>query len=76
MMNMEYRFATEEDLDLLSEWNYQLITDEGHHNTMTVPELRDRMKEWLLNGGYKAVIFGSKKEPVAYALYRETESEV
>ena len=33
------------------------------------------MKGWL-GGEYQAVIFGPKAEPVAYALYRETESEV
>ena len=75
-MKMEYRFAIDSDLDLLAEWNHQLIRDEGHRNPMTVPELRDRMKRWLLGGEYKAVIFGSKAEPVAYALYRETEGEV
>jgi hypothetical protein len=40
---MRYRFADNTALDLLSEWNHQLIRDEGHRNTMTIPELRDRM---------------------------------
>ena len=31
---MEYRFATDSDLDLLAEWNHQLIRDEGHRNPM------------------------------------------
>ena len=42
---------------------------------MTVPELWERMKEWL-TGEYKAVIFGSKSDPVAYALFRETATEI
>jgi GNAT superfamily N-acetyltransferase len=72
---MEHRFATDTDLDLLAEWNHQLIRDEGHRNPMTVPELRDRMRGWLA-GEYKAVIFGPAAEPVAYALYKETAGEV
>lgn len=67
---MEYRFATESDLDLLAEWNHQLIRDEGHRNPKTVPELRERMRGWL-GGEYKAVLFGPAGEPLAYALYRE-----
>jgi GNAT superfamily N-acetyltransferase len=74
-MTMEHRFATDTDLDLLAEWNHQLIRDEGHRNAMTVPELRDRMSGWLA-GEYKAVIFGPGAEPVAYALYKENATEI
>lgn len=42
---------------------------------MTVPELRDRMKGWLASE-YKGVIFVTGKEAVAYALFRETATEV
>lgn len=72
---MEYRFATEADLDLLAEWNHQLIRDEGHRNPMTVPELRERMRGFLA-GDYQAVLFCTGPEPVAYALYRESDSEI
>ena len=72
---MEYRFATTSDLDRLAEWNHQLIRDEGHRNSMTVPELRERMLGWI-SGEYKAVIFGSESDPVAYALFKETAAEV
>ena len=72
---MQYRWATENDLDLLAEWNHQLIDDEGHRNSMTVPELRKRMAEWLA-GEYRAVIFEAGQEPIAYALYRENAQEV
>jgi len=68
---MHHRFASESDLDLLAEWNHQLIRDEGHRNPMTVRELRERMRGWL-EGEYKAVIFAIEGEPVAYALYRES----
>lgn len=72
---MHHRFASESDLDLLAEWNHQLIRDEGHRNPMAVPELRERMRQWLA-GEYKAVIFAIEDEPVAYALYRESATEV
>ncbi|MCH9023600.1 MAG: GNAT family N-acetyltransferase [Planctomycetes bacterium] len=67
---MEYRFGSEGDLDLLAEWNYQLVRDEGHRNLMSVGELRERMKGWL-EGEYKSVIFQVGSDSVAYALYRE-----
>jgi predicted acetyltransferase len=72
---MEYRLVTDQDMDLLAEWNHQLIRDEGHRNQMPVPELRERMKGWLA-GEYKAVVFLGDSEPVAYGLYRETSEEV
>lgn len=72
---MEHRFATDSHLDLLAEWNHQLIRDEGHRNSMTVPALRERMRGWLA-GEYVAVLFGPQTEPVAYALYEEHATEV
>ncbi len=72
---MQYRFSNDSDLDLLAEWNHQLIQDEGHRNPMAVPELRERMKGWL-TGEYKAVIFSEEGESVAYALYKEDAKEI
>jgi len=72
---MEYHIATETDLDLLAEWNHQLVQDEGHRNQMTVAQLRDRMREWL-SADYSAVIFTQNDEPVAYAVFREQEGEI
>jgi GNAT superfamily N-acetyltransferase len=72
---MKHRFGTESDLDLLAEWNHQLIRDEGHRNPMTVSQLRARMQGWLA-GAYKAVLFDEAAEPVAYALYREDKEEI
>jgi len=74
-MTISYRFAARDDLDLLAEWNHQLIRDEGHRNPMTVPELRERMRGWLA-GEYRAVIFTVDGAPVAYALYRDSEREI
>lgn len=72
---MQYRSATNDDLDVLAEWNHQLIHDEGHRNPMALAELRERMRGWLA-GEYRAVVFLDKGQAVAYALYRESENEV
>ena len=61
---MKHRFGTESDLNLLAEWNHQLIRDEGHRNPMTIAQLRERMRGWLA-GEYKAVLFDKAAEPVA-----------
>ncbi len=72
---MDYRIATQDDLDLLAEWNKQLIQDEGHRNPMTVPELQERMKGWI-ESDYKAVVFCVAGEEIAYGLYREGPAEI
>jgi len=72
---MEYHIANETDLDILAEWNHQLIQDEGHHNKMTVSQLRERMRDWL-SGDYTAVIFEKDGESIAYALFHESENEI
>lgn len=72
---MEYHIANETDLDILAEWNHQLIRDEGHRNPMTVSQLRDRVRQWL-SGDYTAVIFEKDGKSIAYALFREDEDEI
>jgi len=72
---MEYRIANLNDLDLLAEWDHQLIQDQAHRNPLTVSQLRDRMQEWI-SADNSAVIFSQNGEPVAYALFREQEREI
>jgi len=72
---MNFRRATLDDCALLAQLNHQLIRDEGHRNQMTVPELEQRMKGWLMSE-YAAVIFEDASESVAYALYREQPEEI
>jgi predicted acetyltransferase len=72
---MMHRQAILNDGALLAELNYQLIRDEGHRNKMTVPELEQRMKDWLASE-YTSVIFEKDGEVVAYALYREQPEEI
>ena len=72
---MTWRLATKRDCLLLAELNYQLIVDEGHRNQMTVPELEERMKNWL-DEAYEAVLFEVGGEVTAYALYRHQAGEI
>src|SRR6266536_116200 len=64
------RQPTADDLSRLGEWNAALIRDEGHDNPMTVAELTERMREWLV-GEYRARIFVCDSVDAGYALYRE-----
>jgi predicted acetyltransferase len=70
-----FRQATLSDCALLADLNYQLICDEGHRNRMSVPQLEERMREWLASE-YVAIIFEDNKETVAYAVYREQPEEI
>jgi ribosomal protein S18 acetylase RimI-like enzyme len=72
---MDHRPATLRDCELLGEWNYQLIRDEGHRNRMTIGELTERMRGWLA-GEYNAVIFAEGGQEVGYAVYREEPKEL
>jgi predicted acetyltransferase len=72
---MTYRRATSADCPVLAELNHQLIRDEEHRNTMTVPQLEQRMRGWLA-GEYSAILFEEGGEVVAYALYREQPDEI
>ncbi len=59
----------------MAELNHQLIRDEGHRNPMTVPQLEQRMRDFLA-GEYRAVIYEESGEVVAYALFREQPEEI
>ncbi len=72
---MNLRLATMADIDTLAELNHQLIADEGADNPMSVPQLAERMTEWL-EGRYRAVLFDEGDAPVAYALYRDDGESV
>ena len=64
------------DVPLLAELNQQLIRDERHRNNMTVPQLEERMRTWLVSGEYVARVFEAGGEVVAYALFREQPADV
>ena len=72
---MTNRQATVDDCPRLAELNHQLIQDEGHRSRMTVPELEQRMRDWLADD-YVATVFEDGGEVVAYALFRERTGEI
>ncbi|MCE0521356.1 MAG: GNAT family N-acetyltransferase [Methylacidiphilales bacterium] len=72
---MRHRLATPEDSGALAELNHQLIQDEGHRNSMTIPELAERMRGWFA-ADYRASIFEDDSGILAYALYREEKEYV
>jgi len=43
---MELKKVTENYVPLLAKMNYQLITDEGHNNSMNSLELEERIYGW------------------------------
>jgi len=73
---MKRRFAIAGDCRTLAEMNHQLIKDEGHRNPMSIGQLEERMRSWLMSEGYQAILFEDRSEIVAYALFRETDEEV
>lgn len=69
-MTIAYQRATRRDAPMLAELNRQLIHDEGHRNTMSLPQLQSRMEDWLA-GDYDGIIFQRASDPVGYALFRQ-----
>ncbi|HEV8067096.1 MAG TPA: GNAT family N-acetyltransferase [Planctomycetaceae bacterium] len=66
---MQIRFAAVEDAETLGVLNAQLIRDEGHRNAMTIPELTQRMADWL-RGEYEGALVEEGGTIFGYALYR------
>ncbi len=66
---MRYRFAAVADVNLLAVMDHQLIRDEGHRNTMSVPEIEERMSKWL-QGEYQAILFEDDLGAAGYALFK------
>ena len=65
---MQIRSATVEDAEILGAAG-QLIRDEGHRNAMTIPQLVQRMADWL-RAEYEAAIAEERRTLVGYALFR------
>src|SRR5258708_234478 len=72
---MKGRIAMLTDCLLLAELNFQLIQDEGHRNSMTVSELKQRLEKWVADD-YSAVLFEDAEEVVAYALFQKRPNEI
>jgi GNAT superfamily N-acetyltransferase len=68
---LAFRVATADDAPALGRLNHQLIRDEGHRNPMNEGELVERMRGWLVDDGYEALVAFDGGEPVAYVLWRD-----
>lgn len=68
---MEYRFATVDDIPILSRMNRQLVEDEQHRNRFRADAWFEERMRGFLTGGYRAVLFEIEGEVVAYALYTD-----
>jgi len=67
---LKFRFATQSDVPWLAKMNQELILDEGHRNKMTLPELEQRMSDFLQKE-YNAIIASLGQNDIGYALYRK-----
>ncbi|HEX8212763.1 MAG TPA: GNAT family N-acetyltransferase [Longimicrobium sp.] len=65
---MEYRYAVESDAPFLAEINRQLIEDEWDGGGMSLERLEARMRRWLADEDYKALLFQEDGSTVAYTL--------
>lgn len=72
---MHLREATTEDLPLLAELNRRLIQDQQFPNPMSVAELEERMRGWLV-AEYRAALFEIDSQPVAYGLFRPDDGDI
>jgi GNAT superfamily N-acetyltransferase len=66
---MNIRKAGSSDIPVLAAMNRRLIRDEGHRNSMTVPDLARRMRRWLRRE-YQAWMFMEGEHPFGYCLFR------
>lgn len=70
---MNWRYAEQADLDLLTRLNRCLQEDEGA-NPMELGPLRARLERWL-GSDHQAVIFEEQGAVAAYALFRPTNRD-
>ena len=66
--------ADQADLPLLAQMNKRLIEDEGSRNPMSLDQLADRMRGWLL-GDWQVKLFATDERVVGYAVYRLRRDE-
>lgn len=66
-----FRPATVADAPALARLNHELIRDEGHRNPMGVDALTERLRHWLADEGYEALLAFDGDELVAYVLWRD-----
>ena len=65
---MEFRYAEQADAAFLADINRQLIEDEWDGGGMSLERLEARMRRWIADDEYRAVLFRENDADVAYAL--------
>ena len=65
---MDYRIAVDSDAPLLADINRQLIEDEWGGGGMPLEHLESRMRRWIEEGDYTAIVFLEEGRTVAYSL--------
>ena len=65
---MEFRYADVSDAPFLADINRQLIEDEWDGGGMSLERLESRMRRWLSEGDYQAVLFQEDGADVAYSM--------
>ena len=65
---MTHRRAVEADVPMLARFNQQLIEDEWGGGGMPLDRLEARIRRWLSDDDYRAVLFEENGATVAYAL--------
>ena len=64
---IDLTICTQKDVAALAQMNRLLIEDEKAENSMSLPQLEERMRNFL-NTGYSAFFFEADGERVGYAL--------
>ena len=73
-MPLLIRSAGEADLPLLAQMNKRLIEDEGSRNPMSIDQLAERMRGWLLSD-WEMRLFATNVGVVGYAVYQARRDE-
>jgi ribosomal protein S18 acetylase RimI-like enzyme len=68
--------ATLADAEALGRLNHALIRDEGPRTRMSLAELTERMRNWLVYEGYEALLGLDGDAVVAYVLWRDLPDSV
>jgi GNAT superfamily N-acetyltransferase len=68
------RPANETDLPLLAQMNKRLIEDEGSRNPISIDQLAERMRGWVL-GDWEVKLFARDGNVVGYAVHQTRRDE-
>lgn len=73
-MTLIIRSANQSDLPSLTQMNKKLIEDEGSRNPMSMNELQERMRNWIL-GNWNVDVLQDDDKIIGYAVYQISNDE-